>query len=125
MILRLAPGCVEYGGHYYDYHYHLYLSIYLFHLYHYYHYCDLHQGVLSTGDSPRLMTAKMINHKIEEVTREASTAMIMKTMTMTMMTMNFFQVMDIKMPAKTELMYGNTQRFQRQTSQVGICDKDY
>lgn len=23
------------------------------------------------------------------------------------------------MPAKTELMYGNTQRFQRQTSQVG------
>ena len=29
------------------------------------------------------------------------------------------QVMDIKMPAKTELMYGNTQRFQRQTSQVG------
>ena len=27
--------------------------------------------------------------------------------------------MDIKMPAKTELMYGNTQRFQRQTSQVG------
>ena len=25
------------------------------------------QGVLSTGDSPRLMTAKMINHKIEEV----------------------------------------------------------
>ena len=27
----------------------------------------LHQGVLSTGDSPRLMTAKMINHKIEEV----------------------------------------------------------
>ena len=27
----------------------------------------LRQGVLSTGDSPRLMTAKMINHKIEEV----------------------------------------------------------
>ena len=80
--------------------------------------------MLSTGDSPRLMTAKMINHKIEEVTMQANTAMIMKTMTMTM-TMNFFQVMDIKMPAKTELMYGNTQRFQRQTSQVGLCDKDY
>ena len=30
--------------------------------------------------------------------------------------------MDIKMPAKTELMYGNTQRFQRQTSQVGHCE---
>ena len=29
--------------------------------------------------------------------------------------------MNIKMPAKTELMYGNTQRFQRQTSQVGRC----
>ena len=27
----------------------------------------LRQGVLSTGDSPGLMTAKMINHKIEEV----------------------------------------------------------
>ena len=26
------------------------------------------------------------------------------------------------MPAKTELMYGNTQRFQRQTSQVGHCE---
>ena len=80
--------------------------------------------MLSTGDSPRLMTAKMINHKIEEVTMQANTAMTMKTVTMTM-TMNFFQVMDIKMPAKTELMYGNTQRFQRQTSQVGLCDKDY
>ena len=33
----------------------------------------LRQGVLSTGDSPRLMTAKMINHKIEEVTMKILT----------------------------------------------------
>ena len=38
----------------------------------------LRQGVLSTGDSPRLMTAKMINHKIEEV-------MMMEMMVMMMM----------------------------------------
>ena len=38
----------------------------------------LRQGVLSTGDSPRLITAKMINHKIEEV-------MMMEMMVMMMM----------------------------------------
>ena len=89
---------------------------------------DLHQGVLSTGDSPRLMAAKMINHKIEEVDNLMMVVMMMMEAMMVVMlvmvvmmmilTMGRFQVMKIKMPAKTELMYGNTQRFQRQTSQV-------
>ena len=48
----------------------------------------LRQGVLSTGDSPRLMTAKMINHKIEEV-------MMMEMMVMMMMMMMTMIVMII------------------------------
>ena len=44
----------------------------------------LRQGVLSTGDSPRLMTAKMINHKIEEV---MMMVMMMMMMMMTMIVM--------------------------------------
>ena len=53
------------------------------------------EGVLSTGDSPRLMAAKMINKKIEDV-------------------------MEIKMPLDTELLYGGSQRFQREILQVGL-----
>ena len=47
----------------------------------------LRQGVLSTGDSPRLMTAKMINHKIEEVMM-----MIMKMVMMMIVMMRIMVV---------------------------------
>ena len=49
----------------------------------------LRQGVLSTGDSPRLMTAKMINHKIEEVTMKILTINMILVMVIRKITKNW------------------------------------
>ena len=56
----------------------------------------LRQGVLSTGDSPRLMTAKMINHKIEEVMMMMTMMVMILVVMMIMLMINMILVMVIR-----------------------------